>query len=377
MKIHNLNLKSVVETEFGKSMRELMEQLYLKEERGITEITSIIASQLKKYDYEFNRESTVKDWIINSGIKYSKYRKRYKVYNSEETILLSGSIKTNFEKLLKEHTDEEPRVFLTRLHTNENLNTNEIAEKVSRLFGFYIFGEVGENQEVRRLFKRYKIKLRKFEPKEADRERYREGGKIGLGKSWQNPDFVERHKQRSSKRMRESNLENWNDPEKRIEKEKLVKDGQKKWLDNGGRLEMSERAKIQWKDPAFREKMLSALPNRKDNKLELEVKRLLEELALTDYEFNPYLKFPCGNFCFPDFKFGNKIIEVHGDFWHANPELYSVENLTKIQVNNVERDIKKDKLYTKYGFECLVIWEQTVKENPDLVKRSIATFLNK
>lgn len=55
----------------------------------------------------------------------------------------------------------------------------------------------------------------------------------------------------------------------------------------------------------------------------------------------------------PDFVNVNgqkKILEVFGDYWH---------NLE----GRVEKDKKKIKIYKKYGYDCLVIWEHELKNN--------------
>lgn len=61
-----------------------------------------------------------------------------------------------------------------------------------------------------------------------------------------------------------------------------------------------------------------------------------------------------------DFKVGSVLVEVHGDFWHANPLKYNRKNLYDVQLKKVKKD-KEKKLFAKQnGFEYIVIWEDEV-----------------
>lgn len=61
-----------------------------------------------------------------------------------------------------------------------------------------------------------------------------------------------------------------------------------------------------------------------------------------------------------------KIIEYNGDFWHANPMLYSAENVLslrgfkKLASDIWKEDKKKIEMAKKYGYDVLVIWERDV-----------------
>jgi hypothetical protein len=65
----------------------------------------------------------------------------------------------------------------------------------------------------------------------------------------------------------------------------------------------------------------------------------------------------------------NKLIEVNGDFWHANPEKYSENDVLnfpghpRIAKNIWAEDLKKKELANKHGYDILYIWE---KEFSDL-----------
>ena len=63
---------------------------------------------------------------------------------------------------------------------------------------------------------------------------------------------------------------------------------------------------------------------------------------------------------FPDFvhkEGGKKLIEVYGDYWHRGQD-------PQDRINYFE----------KYGWECIVIWEKELKEQPDEVLVWIKEF---
>jgi G:T-mismatch repair DNA endonuclease (very short patch repair protein) len=59
----------------------------------------------------------------------------------------------------------------------------------------------------------------------------------------------------------------------------------------------------------------------------------------------------------------NVLIEVHGDYFHANPSKYgeSKRQLNEMQKKKIEIDKKKKLFAEEFGFEVLYIWEEQVK----------------
>lgn len=62
-----------------------------------------------------------------------------------------------------------------------------------------------------------------------------------------------------------------------------------------------------------------------------------------------------------------KIIEVHGDYWHANPRIYD-SNFFNTQMGKTfaeihEYDAIKLRCAAKYNFEVLVIWEYDIRDD--------------
>lgn len=54
------------------------------------------------------------------------------------------------------------------------------------------------------------------------------------------------------------------------------------------------------------------------------------------------------------------LIEVHGDFWHAFPEFYDIEELTKVQKLKIDIDKEKQEIAKRHGYKLFIIWEHDV-----------------
>jgi len=109
-----------------------------------------------------------------------------------------------------------------------------------------------------------------------------------------------------------------------------------------------------WKDKDYREKTLKAMFRAlkiKPNKPETLLISLLNTLLPKEYKFVGDGHIILGSYC-PDFINCNgqkKIIELYGDYWHNKPDYK-------------ERDKRRIKTYTKYGYKTLIIWEHELKD---------------
>lgn len=57
----------------------------------------------------------------------------------------------------------------------------------------------------------------------------------------------------------------------------------------------------------------------------------------------------------------NTLVEAHGTFWHADPRFYpNRDNLSKIQVHNIENDAKKSAYAIQHGYKLHIVWESDV-----------------
>lgn len=67
----------------------------------------------------------------------------------------------------------------------------------------------------------------------------------------------------------------------------------------------------------------------------------------------------------------NLLIEVNGDFWHANPDYYKSDDLMKFPNNEKlafevwEKDKNKKELAEKLGYNIFYIWENKIKKSTD------------
>ena len=73
----------------------------------------------------------------------------------------------------------------------------------------------------------------------------------------------------------------------------------------------------------------------------------------------------------------NMMIEIMGDYWHANPLKYSYDELNKYQLNDIRRDKSKHTYIKKYyNVEILYLWECDINKNIDLCLNLIKLFID-
>lgn len=88
---------------------------------------------------------------------------------------------------------------------------------------------------------------------------------------------------------------------------------------------------------------------------------------------------------FFQFDFGDKenriLLEVQGDYWHSNPDIFGEGNkrsvINNLQVKNLLRDKEKYGFATSHGFKIFYIWENDIKNKNFTVLDEIAKILNK
>jgi len=103
---------------------------------------------------------------------------------------------------------------------------------------------------------------------------------------------------------------------------------------------------------------------RKSTKPEKMVKEILEDLRIP-FKKEKYImgtKYRC-DFLLDD----NKVLEVQGDYWHANPEVFDYGNLTSVQKSNVIRDVQKHRDLLANSFQLLEVWEKDLYERKEEV----------
>lgn len=65
----------------------------------------------------------------------------------------------------------------------------------------------------------------------------------------------------------------------------------------------------------------------------------------------------------------NLVIEADGDYWHANPIKYSVNNIDAYQSKKIKRDNSLDALIKKRGWTIIHFWEFDLWSDPERCKR--------
>lgn len=69
------------------------------------------------------------------------------------------------------------------------------------------------------------------------------------------------------------------------------------------------------------------------------------------------------------------IIEVNGDFWHGNPKIYNINQLSPKQLQKQASDNLKYDWYHRQGYKLLVLWEYDVNHNLTSVKKQLENFI--
>ncbi|MFD2704637.1 hypothetical protein [Salibacterium lacus] len=80
------------------------------------------------------------------------------------------------------------------------------------------------------------------------------------------------------------------------------------------------------------------------------------------------------DFFLPDY---NVALEVNGDFWHANPDIYGVSKpFHRFHDRIQEKDERKTRQIEDEGMELYVIWEKDLSERKDETFDDLITFLS-
>ena len=143
-----------------------------------------------------------------------------------------------------------------------------------------------------------------------------------------------------------------------------IKIGIRKYWDNLSADELEKRKKQLRKDWIIKRDKYSEIDT---------IPEKITEKMLNDLGINYEKKKNIGYYnC--DFKIKNKIIEVQGDYWHGNPNIYNIFDI--IQTKNMNRDLRKIKFLNNIGYDILCLWEYDIKNNLIESKQQIKDFVN-
>lgn len=109
----------------------------------------------------------------------------------------------------------------------------------------------------------------------------------------------------------------------------------------------------------------------KKNKIEIKVENKLNEMFLYP-KYSTILGFNQYDFGFKGYKI---LLEVQGDYWHGNPNLYT--SLNSIQTTKQEKDKIKREFAIKNGFKIYYIWEESINKDDFSILYEISKEINR
>lgn len=110
-----------------------------------------------------------------------------------------------------------------------------------------------------------------------------------------------------------------------------------------------------------------------NTKPQIIINNMLDELHVTyQNEFNA-IYFSIDNYLF-DY---NLMIEVMGDYWHSNPNIFEYNKLNNTQLQRISKDKAKHTfIINQYNIEILYLWEDDIINNPLLCKMLIKKYIS-
>jgi len=107
-------------------------------------------------------------------------------------------------------------------------------------------------------------------------------------------------------------------------------------------------------------------------------KIILNHLDELGYKYST--SYEVGRF-YVDIFVNGKIIEIYGDFWHANPLIYNAKdvvnypNKPRIAENIWKIDEYRINYIKRKGFDVLILWETDINKNLNIIKQQIDNFI--
>lgn len=99
--------------------------------------------------------------------------------------------------------------------------------------------------------------------------------------------------------------------------------------------------------------------------------QMMNELKV-DYEVQKIVDRKIFDFYIPS---KNMIIEIDGDYFHANPLIYESKDLNKMQIRNMRNDKFKETLAKGHGFNIERVWEYELKNDYSEQKKRFKKIL--
>lgn len=164
------------------------------------------------------------------------------------------------------------------------------------------------------------------------------------------------HSEETKEKMSDSRKKLCEDPHFR---KQISKMNLKTWSDPEYRKRMKKMWKEKWIDPDYAKRRFATLRTIRPTKPELMMEELLNEFFPNEYKYvgDGDIWISGKNPDFININGQKKIIEVFGDYWHRN-------------------DNPQDRvdIFTPYGYQTLVIWEEDLYKDISFVIRKLQRF---
>ena len=199
--------------------------------------------------------------------------------------------------------------------------------------------------------------------------------KYGCDNIFKNVDFIESSIIKKKNKYGKAGL-GWINETTLTKKERInsLHDSLKKWWINmsisekNARIEIIKDARFKWWNELSeidKYKFISNLKNRYDSKLEVRISSILT-LNKIEHKSQHWV-----NKMSYDIKIGNILLEINGDFWHCNPDIYPDNYLhpyiKKTSKEIREKDLLKKYNAEKYGYKVYYIWEKFMAKSNDTI----------
>lgn len=276
----------------------------------------------------------------------------------------------------KEHQDFVQNQRMLALECWESgLTTREAAASAGMWFGYdwiarfwrTTFGEATVDERYR---KRLAESVRQAHCREPDFNSFsKHRQSAGYGKA--NPFFGKRHSEAARMEM------------SRAHQGKTISDEQKRKFHESHRRRYPTpeaysaeiRARYEAHPEAkekIREARLRQRFSRRSTKPERLFRQLLVEIGI---EAQEQIAIPtCG---IVDFMVGSLILEVYGDYWHANPAVYGSgrDRLNEHQRNQRRKDAARNERYRQLGYRVEIFWESEIIRETDAARMRLVAIL--
>lgn len=214
-----------------------------------------------------------------------------------------------------------------------------------------------------RKVKEYYIKLDAFMIEKYGKKRITNPEKVSIGNInyWNKLDNITYEKRSNiQKNIMLNKWKNISTEDKNIFKENC----KKVWNE-----EKKATHKLIWENLTDDEKnlRLNKLHNNSISLLEIRISNILKDLNI-EFSQQVSIKFKSVDFLL---KNTNIIIEVQGDFWHANPNKYKKDDILKFPIHHTtaeiiwKKDEKKKIILEKAGYTIIYLWEYDIRKMDD------------